>query len=51
VDVPLLMELQGLDELGKLQQARAEWVKSQLEGDNRRDASWTESIATGDAEF
>jgi len=51
VDVQVLMELLGLNELGKLQQARAEWVKSQLEGDNRRDANWTESIATGDMLF
>jgi putative transposase len=51
VNVPVLMNLLGLDALKKLQEARAEWIESQLGRVNQRDAKWTESIAAGSREF
>jgi REP element-mobilizing transposase RayT len=51
VDVPVLMELLGLDELKKLQAARAHWAESMLNGGSQRDASWSESIAAGNQDF
>jgi REP element-mobilizing transposase RayT len=51
VNVPALMELLGLDELKKLQEARAQWVESQFNNASQGDSSWTESIAAGDQGF
>lgn len=51
VNVPVLMELLGLDELKKLQEVRAQWAESQLNSFSQRDSSWTESIAAGDQNF
>ena len=51
VNVPALMKLLGLDELKKLQEARAQWVESRLNNVGQRDSSWTESIAAGDQGF
>jgi len=51
VNVQVLMELLGLDDLEKLQQARAQWTESQLNNVSQRDSSWTESIAAGNQGF
>ena len=51
VNVPALMNLLGLDELKKLQEARAEWIESQRGKVNQRDATWTEAVGTGSREF
>ena len=51
VNVPVLMNLLGLDELKKLQEARAEWIESQRGKVNQRDAMWTEAVGTGSQEF
>jgi len=51
VNVQVLMELLGLDDLEKLKQARAQWAESQLNKVSQRDPSWTESIAAGDQGF
>lgn len=51
VNVPVLMELLGLDGLEKLQEARAQWAESQLNSVSQHDSSWTESIAIGNQDF
>lgn len=51
VNAPVLMNLLGLDELKKLQEARAEWIESQRGKVNQREAMWTEAVGTGSREF
>lgn len=51
VNVPVLMELLGLEELKMLQAARAQWAESMLNGGSQRDTSWSETIAAGNRDF
>jgi REP-associated tyrosine transposase len=51
VNVLVLMELLGLDELKKLQDARVQWAESMLNGENQHDSFWSESIAVGNHKF
>ena len=52
IDVPALMELCDIATLADLQRQRAQWVAYELaSAKNKRDASWTESIAVGNESF
>jgi REP-associated tyrosine transposase len=51
VKIPVLMKILGIEELKKLQEARAQWAHSMLNGGSQRDASWSESVAAGNQKF
>ena len=47
-----LMELLNFSELGKLQQARSQWIESQSSTSNdQRESCWSECLAMGDQAF
>ena len=51
-DIPSLLALCGIKNVTELQRLRNEWIDHELaSGLTTRDASWTESIAVGDASF
>lgn len=51
-DIPGLLALSGIKNATELQRLRDQWIDHELaSGMPARDASWTESIAVGDASF
>ena len=52
IDMPLLMQLCGVENISELQQQRRIWLENELtRGDIRRDGSWSGSIAVGSKTF
>jgi putative transposase len=52
IDVKILMEFLGIDDINYLKRSYSEWIESSLVSrKTKRDDQWTESIAVGNEDF